>query len=155
MRNRMSKISGKQLFIYPSVAIATVLMFLHHYTSNTIIALAGLVFLLLPIPFISLEDVFFNPSVQETFGLVSGEALACGTPVVVYDTTACPEFVSDNTGVIMKNKNDIVDAIKKVLDKTNEVGRKKIAQECVDFVKNNFDLDTNIKKYIDLFESTL
>ena len=103
----------------------------------------------------SLADVFFNPSVQETFGLVSGEALACGTPIVVYDTTACPEFVSGNTGVIMKNKNDIVDAIKSILDKTNEIGKESIEQECVDFVKNNFDLETNMKKYIDLFEAIL
>ena len=69
MRNRMGKISGKQLFIYSSVAIATVLMFLHHYTSNTIIALAGLVFLLLPIPFISFEEcvyllLFYVPNVR-------------------------------------------------------------------------------------------
>ena len=103
----------------------------------------------------SLADVFFNPSVQETFGLVSGESLACGTPIVVYDTTACPEFVSGNTGVIMKNKSEIVDAIKNVLDKTNELGRENIAQECVDFVKNNFDLETNMQKYIDLFEFIL
>lgn len=42
-------------------------------------------------------DVFYNPSVEETFGLVTAEALACGTPVVVYNATACPELVCDET----------------------------------------------------------
>lgn len=36
-------------------------------------------------------DVFYNPSVEETFGLVTAEAIACGTPAVVMDSTACPE----------------------------------------------------------------
>ena len=39
---------------------------------------------------------------QETFGLVSAEALACGTPVVVYDNTACPEFITEYTGILIK-----------------------------------------------------
>lgn len=36
-------------------------------------------------------DVFYNPSVEETFGLVTAEAIACGTPAVVINSTACPE----------------------------------------------------------------
>ena len=41
----------------------------------------------------SAADVFVNPSVQETMGLTTVEAMACGTPVVVYDRTAVPEAV--------------------------------------------------------------
>ena len=40
-------------------------------------------------------DVFFNPSYEETFGMVTIEALLCGTPVVVYNKTAVPEVVQD------------------------------------------------------------
>ena len=36
-------------------------------------------------------DLLVNLSTAESFGLVTLEALACGTPVVVYDATACPE----------------------------------------------------------------
>lgn len=38
-------------------------------------------------------DVFVNPSREETFGLTTVEAMACGTPVVVYRNTACEEIV--------------------------------------------------------------
>jgi putative colanic acid biosynthesis glycosyltransferase len=50
----------------------------------------------------STADVFINPSREETFGLVTAEALACGTPVVVYNTTACPEIPDCSCGIIVK-----------------------------------------------------
>lgn len=47
------------------------------------------------IEYYSAADVFFHPSVEETFGLVTAEAISCGTPAVVYDSTACPELIWD------------------------------------------------------------
>ena len=40
-------------------------------------------------------DVFLNLSVEETFGLTTVEAIACNTPVIVYDATALSEVVTD------------------------------------------------------------
>lgn len=99
----------------------------------------------------SAADVFFNPSKQETFGLVSGEALACGTPIVVYNKTACPEFVNEYTGCIMHDSSDILNAIEVVLKRNNMMGRDNVRKECRDFVLNNFNMATNIEKYLDLF----
>lgn len=48
------------------------------------------------IEYYSAADVFFNPSVEETFGLVTAEAMACGTPAVVMNSTACPELILDD-----------------------------------------------------------
>ena len=45
------------------------------------------------VEYYSAADVFFNPSLEETFGLVTAEAMACGTPAVVMDSTACPELI--------------------------------------------------------------
>ena len=44
----------------------------------------------------SAADVFANPTREEVFGMVNAEALACGTPVVTFDTGGSPE-VSDKT----------------------------------------------------------
>ena len=46
-------------------------------------------------------DVFFNPSIQETMGLTTVEAMACGTPAIVYDKTAVPEVVTQRSGIVL------------------------------------------------------
>lgn len=40
----------------------------------------------------SAADLCLNLSYEETFGLTSIEALACGTPIITYDQTAVPEI---------------------------------------------------------------
>ena len=100
----------------------------------------------------SAADVFFNPSKQETFGLVSGEALACGTPLVVYNTTACPEFVTEYTGVIMEDRSQIVSAVNAMLQKNKRYGRDFVRKKCREFVEENFNMEKNIDKYIELFD---
>lgn len=101
----------------------------------------------------SAADVFFNPSKQETFGLVSAEALSCGTPIVVFNTTACPEFVEGDTGEIMENAEDIVTAVEKVIKRNESIGRDAIAKICCDYVNKNFNFETNLNSYIELFKS--
>ena len=103
----------------------------------------------------SAADVFFNPSKQETFGLTSGEALACGTPLVVYNTTACPEFATEYTGVVMEKGSDAVVAVKTMLEKNVRYGRDKVRKSCCEFVEDNFSMETNIDKYINLFQKMM
>ena len=49
--------------------------------------------------------VFVNPSVEETFGLVTIESMACGSPVIVFNKTAVPEVVTSDCGIICKENN--------------------------------------------------
>jgi len=42
-------------------------------------------------------DVFFNPSITETFGNVTLEAMACGLPVVAAGATGASSLVTDGT----------------------------------------------------------
>lgn len=50
----------------------------------------------------SAADILLNLSIEETFGMTTTEALACGTPVITYDKTAVPEPVLKCNGFIVK-----------------------------------------------------
>jgi len=51
----------------------------------------------------------------EPFGLVVVEAMACGTPVIAWDSGAMPEIVDEGvTGFIVRSISEAVDAVKRV-----------------------------------------
>ncbi len=45
--------------------------------------------------------IFLNPSMEESFSLVTVEAMACGTPVIALDTSAVKELVDEQSGIIL------------------------------------------------------
>lgn len=51
-------------------------------------------------------DLFVNPSVEETFGLTTLEALSCGTKAIVFRGTACEEVVQNTCGVAIEPSID-------------------------------------------------
>ena len=98
-------------------------------------------------------DVFVNPSMEETFGKVTAEALACGLPVIVMNSTASPELVSDGCGYIAKNNTieEIIEGINLVKQK----GKSYYTKKCRDFALQNFDKETNINQQIDIYKELL
>ena len=62
----------------------------------------------------SAADMFVNPTMQEVFGLVNLEALACGTPVITFDTGGSPECIDKSCGIVVQkgNVSELVRAIK-------------------------------------------
>lgn len=61
-------------------------------------------------------DALFVCSIQDTFGKVSAEALAYGTPVIANHSTANPEIAGKDCGLSFENNNvaEIVAAIRKL-----------------------------------------
>lgn len=53
----------------------------------------------------SASDVFVNPTYEDTFPTVNLEALACGTPVVTYNTGGSPEALDDSCGIVVEQGN--------------------------------------------------
>ena len=49
----------------------------------------------------STADVFFNPSIEESFGLTTIESMYCNTPVIVRNSTALPEIIATENGIIL------------------------------------------------------
>lgn len=50
----------------------------------------------------SAADVFVNAGKEETMGLTTVEAMACGTPVAVSNLTAVPEVVTSDGGIVLE-----------------------------------------------------
>lgn len=97
----------------------------------------------------SMADVFLNFSIQESFGKVAAEALACGTPLIVNNATANPE-IPGNCGYVVEN-NDI-DAIIGAVSEIKKKGKEYYQLRCVERVHTLFNIDTNIEAYISLFQ---
>ena len=53
----------------------------------------------------SAADVFVNPTYEDTYPTVNIEALACGTPVVTYNTGGSPEILDDTCGMVVEQGN--------------------------------------------------
>ena len=98
------------------------------------------------------SDVYVNPTLEDNFPTTNLEALACGTPVLTYNTGGSPEAIDDKTGIIVDYKN-----IQQLSEKIRYVCENKSfnAIECRQRAINLFDKDKNFKKYIDLYQSLL
>lgn len=101
----------------------------------------------------AIADVYLNLSVEETFGLTTTEALACGTPVIVYNSTASPELVDDNVGIIVEkyNINKVYDAINKIKSK----GKSYYSDHCRNRAISLFDKNICFKNYMKLYISKI
>ena len=82
-------------------------------------------------------DVYVHVSRADTFGKVIAEALSCGTPAIVYNTTACPELIGLNCGYVVETGD--VNQIKTYIDKKQNEGKEKYSRFCTDFVRKNFE----------------
>lgn len=96
-------------------------------------------------------DVFFNPSSRETFGKVTAESIACGTPVVGYDATATPELVSQGCGQIIPvgDLNGAENAIKRILDGPS------LRESCREFAVKEFDKSKLVSEYIEVYQNLI
>lgn len=98
----------------------------------------------------SMADVFFQPSLEETFGKVSAETLASGTPVVCFNSTANPELVGEGCGAIVSvgDIDGLYKEIKEILSKDKSV----YSKACREFAEQNFDMEKNLSEYAKLFD---
>lgn len=97
----------------------------------------------------SMADVYLNFSMQETFGKAVAEALACGTPLIVNNSTANPELCGEGCGFVIDNNE--VDKLENAINVIKKKGKSYYTEFCRAFASNNFDKEKNINLYIGLF----
>lgn len=94
-------------------------------------------------------DYFINPSMEETMGLVTVEALACGTPVIVSNSTAVPEVINKKCGKIVSDYSaeGFCEAVKYI---ENEF----LTEDCIRQA-HNYDMNEKYQEYINLYRDIL
>ncbi len=98
----------------------------------------------------SVATVFMNPSREESFSLVTIEAMACGTPVIAMDCSAPKELVNDDNGILLSDAKaqDYLDAICRLEN------RKLSIEKIVESVKS-FSIENMTRKMLKLYDKNI
>ena len=99
------------------------------------------------------SDVYFCPSLEETYGMTTIEALACGTPVVTYGAGGNKEIILKKYGRVVEigNASEALNAIRNLKGTMNVNG---INLDCVYRANKLFALNTYCNSIIDVYAET-
>ena len=94
-------------------------------------------------------DVFVNPTREDNYPTVNMEAIACGTPVITFDTGGSTEILDESTGLVTKSNttDGILECIRNL-----ESSADKSKENCLVRAKN-FDKESRFEEYVSLFEN--
>jgi len=101
----------------------------------------------------SAASVFVNPTYVDNFPTTNIEALACGTPVVTYNTGGSPEAISNQTGFVVE-KGDI-HGLHKAIIQIIENKDKDYPTLCRNRASTLFNATDRYAEYLALYESSL
>ena len=98
-------------------------------------------------------DVYVNPTLEDNFPTTNLESLACGTPVITFDTGGCGEVVNKSNGFVLKNKNteDLFLSIKEISNKPEGFYR----ENCIKTIENHFDKNIRYLDYLNLYKNII
>lgn len=94
-------------------------------------------------------DVFINPTYQDTLPTVNIEALACGTPVVTYDTGGSADIVNSDTGFVIE-RGDVYSFLE-AINTVKKRGKSVYINQCRDRAVKHFDQSDRYKDYLELY----
>lgn len=101
----------------------------------------------------SMADVFVNPTYEDNFPTTNLEALACGTPVITYQTGGSPESIDEFTGMVVPRGNALrlVEAIKTI----HVLGKSKYTKACRERAERLYNKYERFEEYVTLYEQIL
>ncbi|NSF75118.1 glycosyltransferase [Blautia wexlerae] len=96
----------------------------------------------------SVADLFLNPTREENYPTVNIEALACGTPVLTFNTGGSPEIIDENCGEVIYS-GEIMEVASQI-----EHICKKEKYKSVDCIRRASTLEREMKflEYINLYQ---
>ena len=99
----------------------------------------------------SSADVFVNPTLEDNFPTTNLEAIACGTPVITFDTGGSVEPIDLDTGVIVE-KGNLGELLNELISISTH---KKIFNKylLVEIAKKLYSKEDRFNDYISLYAS--
>lgn len=98
-------------------------------------------------------DVFLNPTYNDTFPTTNIEAIACGTPVVTYQTSGSPEIIDNKTGIAVPRGD--VKALILAIETCCQNGKAYYSEACVKRAHDLYDKDERFMDYVRLYEELI
>lgn len=95
----------------------------------------------------SAADVFVNPTREDNFPTVNMEALACGTPVITFDTGGSPEIIDETCGIVVPC--DDIPALEKAI--YHVVEDQPFTAEACRKRAERFDMQDKFAEYVRLY----
>lgn len=101
----------------------------------------------------SMADCVMSLSRMESFGLTPVEGFACGTPAIVYDTTALPELITPETGFVAKFLD--VEDVKIKVEAMRAKGKDYYSARCREIALEKYDRKVCYEEYMKVYMSYL
>ena len=102
--------------------------------------------------FFSAADVFLSPSIAESFGLMPLEAMACGTPVIVFQDTVLEEITdSPQVGIAVpyRNSEALKQAIQELFENPDRLNA--LGEKSAELVLSKYTFHNYVKKHAELY----
>lgn len=92
-------------------------------------------------------DVYVNTTLEDTFPTVNLESLACGTPVITFNTGGSPEAIDDNTGIVVEKGNisAVYEAIRDICTGADR------SNACIERARKLYNADDRFEDYYKLY----
>lgn len=104
----------------------------------------------------SAADVMVVPSMQESFGQTASESLACGTPVVAFNTTGLKDIVEHQQNGYLASPFEIEDlarGIAWILENSDR--HQKLSSRSREKAEQEFTLELQARRYLSLFSEVV
>ena len=103
-------------------------------------------------------DVFLMPSIQESFGLMAVEAMACGTPVITFDGTSLPGVirVGDLAGGVSVPSRDsaaLAEALGRLIEDVERTDR--LSKEARILAEREYSHEAYVRQHLVLYEEVI
>lgn len=98
-------------------------------------------------------NVFLNPTLEDNFPTVNIESLACGTPVITFETGGSPEIIDEKTGIVVNEKS--AEALRKAIEYFRNSMDKFSRENCRQRALKLYDKNQRFDDYIELYKEII